>query len=65
MPRPCTPSSWTVGLIVNAVNGSTIRLVPPITVSDDEIDEAVALIGDVLAESIEAALASSNGATGS
>ena len=37
------------GLIVNAVNGSTIRLVPPITVTDDEIDEAVALIGEVLA----------------
>jgi 4-aminobutyrate aminotransferase-like enzyme len=53
------------GLIVNAVNGSTIRLVPPITVSDDEIDEAVTLIGDVLAESMEAALASSNGATAS
>ena len=38
------------GLIVNAVNGSTIRLVPPITVTDDEIDEAVGLIGDVLAD---------------
>ena len=32
------------GLIVNAVNPSTIRLVPPITVTDAEIDEAVALI---------------------
>ena len=41
------------GLIVNAVNGSTIRLVPPITVTDDEIDEAVALIGDVLAAHLE------------
>jgi len=36
------------GLIVNAVDPSTIRLVPPITVTDDEIDEAVALIADVL-----------------
>jgi acetylornithine/N-succinyldiaminopimelate aminotransferase len=36
------------GLIVNAVNPSTIRLVPPITVTDDEIDEAVALIADVI-----------------
>ncbi len=36
------------GLIVNAVNPSTIRLVPPITVTDAEIDEAAALIADVL-----------------
>ncbi len=33
-----------LGLIVNAVTPSTIRLVPPITVTDDEIDEAVAMI---------------------
>jgi acetylornithine/succinyldiaminopimelate/putrescine aminotransferase len=32
------------GLIVNAVNPTTLRLVPPITVTDDEIDEAVAMI---------------------
>jgi acetylornithine/succinyldiaminopimelate/putrescine aminotransferase len=37
------------GLIVNAVNGSTIRLAPPLTVSDAEIDEACALIGAALA----------------
>ena len=36
------------GLIVNAVNASTLRLAPPLTVSDREIDEAVALIADVL-----------------
>jgi len=36
------------GLIVNAVDPSTIRLVPPITVTDDEIDEAVALIAAAL-----------------
>jgi acetylornithine/succinyldiaminopimelate/putrescine aminotransferase len=32
------------GLIVNAVTPTTLRLVPPITVTDAEIDEAVALI---------------------
>ena len=32
------------GLIVNAVTPTTIRLLPPITVTDDEIDEAVDLI---------------------
>ena len=36
------------GLIVNAVNASTLRLAPPLTVSDAEIDEAVALIAEVL-----------------
>jgi predicted acetylornithine/succinylornithine family transaminase len=36
------------GLIVNAVNATTIRLAPPLTVSDAEIDEAVAMIAEVL-----------------
>ncbi len=44
------------GLITNAVNGSTIRLVPPITVTDDEIDEAVALIGTSLAAHLGSAV---------
>ena len=48
------------GLIVNAVNPTTIRLLPPITVSDDEIDEAVAMIADALMTQIHAA----NGAAG-
>ena len=43
------------GFIVNAVNASTIRLVPPITVRDDEIDEAVELIADVIASHVAAA----------
>jgi acetylornithine/N-succinyldiaminopimelate aminotransferase len=38
------------GLIVNAVTPTTIRLAPPLTVSDAELDEAVALIAGVLAE---------------
>ena len=33
-----------------AVNASTLRLLPPLTVRDDELVEAVALIGDALAE---------------
>ncbi len=36
------------GLIVNAVDPSTIRLLPPLTVSDDEIDEAVSMIANAL-----------------
>jgi len=38
------------GLICNAVNTSTIRLLPPLTVRDDELVEAVDLIGNALAE---------------
>jgi len=36
------------GLIVNAVDPSTLRLVPPITVTDEEIDEALAMIAAAL-----------------
>jgi acetylornithine/N-succinyldiaminopimelate aminotransferase len=42
------------GLIVNAVTASALRLVPPITVSDSEIDEAVALIAASLADQMAA-----------
>ena len=38
-----------LGLIVNAVTPTTLRLVPPITVTDEEIDEAVAMIAASLA----------------
>lgn len=37
------------GLVVNAVTPSALRFAPPLTVTDPEIDEAVALVGDVLA----------------
>lgn len=42
-------SALSRGLIVNAVNSGTLRLAPPLTVSDAEIDEAVAILGEVLA----------------
>jgi 4-aminobutyrate aminotransferase-like enzyme len=42
------------GLIVNAVTASALRLVPPITVSDSEIDEAIALITASLGERMAA-----------
>jgi predicted acetylornithine/succinylornithine family transaminase len=38
------------GLICNAVNASTLRFLPPLTVSDDEIAEAVSILGDALAD---------------
>ena len=36
------------GLIVNAVNPETIRLAPPLTVTRDEIDEAIGILGTVI-----------------
>jgi predicted acetylornithine/succinylornithine family transaminase len=42
------------GLIVNAVNPFTIRLIPPLTVSDAEVDEAVALINTALLAQVDA-----------
>jgi acetylornithine/N-succinyldiaminopimelate aminotransferase len=38
------------GLIVNAVTPTALRFAPPLTVSDDEIDAAVAILAGVLAE---------------
>jgi acetylornithine/N-succinyldiaminopimelate aminotransferase len=36
------------GLICNAVNGSTLRFAPPLTVTDDELEEAAGLVGAAL-----------------
>ena len=49
-PSPVAAALLERGLVVNAVTPTALRLAPPLTVSDDEIDEAVALIGAVLAE---------------
>lgn len=38
------------GLIVNAVTPTTLRLAPPLIVSDDEIAEAAGVLGSVIAE---------------
>jgi acetylornithine aminotransferase/acetylornithine/N-succinyldiaminopimelate aminotransferase len=35
--------------VVNNVTPTAVRLAPPLTVSDAEVDEAVAILGDVLA----------------
>jgi acetylornithine/succinyldiaminopimelate/putrescine aminotransferase len=37
------------GLVLNAVTPTSLRLAPPLLVSDAEIDEAVALLAAVLA----------------
>ena len=36
------------GLIVNPIGSSTVRLAPPLTVSIDEIDEAVRILTDAI-----------------
>jgi predicted acetylornithine/succinylornithine family transaminase len=38
------------GLLLNAVSESALRLAPSLLVSDDEVDEAVAILGKVLGE---------------
>lgn len=38
------------GLVVNAVTATALRLAPPLTVSEEEIDEAVEILNRVLAE---------------
>ena len=38
------------GLICNAVNASTLRFAPPLTVSDAELEEAAVIVAGVLAE---------------
>jgi len=38
------------GLVANAVTPTAVRFAPPLTVSDEELDEAVAILAQVLAE---------------
>jgi 4-aminobutyrate aminotransferase-like enzyme len=37
------------GLVTNAVTTTALRFAPPLLVSEDEIDEAVAILREVLA----------------
>ena len=46
--KDIVPALLDKGLIVNGVNATTIRLAPPLTVSNDEIDEALELLGSEL-----------------
>ncbi|HEY5015021.1 MAG TPA: aminotransferase class III-fold pyridoxal phosphate-dependent enzyme, partial [Acidimicrobiia bacterium] len=45
-----TRACLAAGVVVNAVTPSALRFAPPLTVSNAEIDEAVAIIGRVLAD---------------
>jgi acetylornithine/N-succinyldiaminopimelate aminotransferase len=47
--RQAANDALSAGLVVNPVTPTAIRLAPPLTVTDEEIDEAVAILKDVLA----------------
>jgi acetylornithine/N-succinyldiaminopimelate aminotransferase len=40
------------GVVANAVTPTALRFAPPLTVTDDEIDDAVGILGGVLAEMV-------------
>ena len=37
------------GLLLNRTAGTVVRMLPPLTVSDQEIDEALRILGETLA----------------
>lgn len=45
--RAVATAALDAGLVVNGITPTALRLAPPLTVSDDEIDRAVAIIGDL------------------
>ena len=49
-PRPSRSACLDAGLVVNAVTPTALRFAPSLLVTDDEIDEAVAIVAEVLAE---------------
>jgi acetylornithine/N-succinyldiaminopimelate aminotransferase len=46
--KQATAAALEAGLVVNAVSPTALRFAPSLLVSDDEIDEAVAIVGKVL-----------------
>jgi len=47
--RTVVAEALAAGLVLNAVSPTSIRFAPPLIVTDSEIDEAVAILADVLA----------------
>ena len=39
-------------LLINATHGHVVRLLPALTISDDQIDEGCAILADVLRQAI-------------
>ncbi len=46
--RAVASDALTAGLVLNAVTPSALRLAPPLVVTDEQIDDAVALLADIL-----------------
>jgi acetylornithine/succinyldiaminopimelate/putrescine aminotransferase len=46
--RPIAAAALEGGLVVNAVTPQALRLAPPLTVSDDEIDEAMTILAKAM-----------------
>jgi predicted acetylornithine/succinylornithine family transaminase len=51
--RRVAASALQAGLVVNAVSPSALRFAPPLLVHEEEIDEAVTILGRVLAKEVE------------
>lgn len=51
--REVTIEALGSGLVVNAVTRSALRFAPPLLVSDEEIDEAIAILDDVITGVVE------------
>jgi len=47
--RAVSDAALAAGLLVNAVRPDAVRVAPPLLVSDDEVDEALRILGDVMA----------------
>ena len=39
-------------LLINATHGHVVRLLPALTISDEQIDEGCAILADVLREAV-------------
>ena len=48
-PRPSLPECMKRRLLINATHGHVVRLLPALTITDDQIDEGCAILADVLA----------------
>ncbi|MGH9183509.1 MAG: aminotransferase class III-fold pyridoxal phosphate-dependent enzyme, partial [Acidimicrobiales bacterium] len=45
---PAAAAALERGLVVNPVTATALRLAPPLLVTDEEVDEAVTVLGEVL-----------------
>jgi predicted acetylornithine/succinylornithine family transaminase len=53
--KPLTDALAEMGMLTIATAGNIIRMLPPLTVTDDELEEALDMLDDVLAEHCETA----------